>query len=96
MTDNEQHTIRRTIHFSGTVQGVGFRYTARNLAANLEITGFVRNLRDGRVEVVVEGTPEEVARFEQELEDHLGEYISEASAVTEPSTGEFASFDISF
>ena len=41
--------------FSGTVHGVGFRYTAERLARRFPVTGYVRNLADGRVEVVAEG-----------------------------------------
>ena len=96
MTEKERHTIRRTLHFSGTVQGVGFRYTARHIASRFEITGFVRNLSDGRVELVVEGEPEEVNRFEEHLGDHLASCIVDTAAATGPATGEFPSFDISF
>jgi len=46
---------RRTIHFSGRVQGVGFRYTARSVALQYDVHGYIRNLADGRVEVVAEG-----------------------------------------
>ena len=48
---------RRHCYFSGRVQGVGFRYTSRNIAINYDVTGFVRNLPDGRVELVAEGPP---------------------------------------
>ena len=49
---------RAHIFFSGTVQGVGFRYTTRHIAADLNLKGWVRNLPDGRVEMVVEGAKE--------------------------------------
>ncbi len=55
--------IRRTVFFSGHVQGVGFRYTARHVAGGFDVTGYVKNLADGRVEAVVEGEPEEVAAY---------------------------------
>ena len=41
--------------FSGTVQGVGFRFTAERVARHFAVTGYVRNLADGRVELVAEG-----------------------------------------
>ena len=47
--------IARHIVFSGRVQGVGFRFTAHRIALRYELTGFVRNLPDGTVEVVAEG-----------------------------------------
>ena len=47
--------VRRHIYFSGEVQGVGFRYSASRLARPLGLTGWVRNLWDGRVEMEVQG-----------------------------------------
>ena len=54
---------RREVYFSGGVQGVGFRYTTERLAARFDVRGFVQNLGDGRVLLVVEGRPEEIDRF---------------------------------
>jgi acylphosphatase len=53
---------------SGAVQGVGFRYFTQNAAAELHLTGYVRNLRDGRVEVFAIGTPPQLAQFRSILE----------------------------
>jgi acylphosphatase len=53
---------------SGAVQGVGFRYFAQNAAENLQLAGFVRNLRDGRVEVFAVGTPQQLVQFRALLE----------------------------
>jgi acylphosphatase len=52
----------RRVHVivSGSVQGVGYRYTARMIADEIGVTGWVRNRRDGSVEAEVEGTPEQV------------------------------------
>lgn len=55
--------VRRRFRFSGLVQGVGFRYEARLLAGQLELTGWVRNLPDGAVAVEAEGPRERVAEF---------------------------------
>jgi acylphosphatase len=52
------------IFYSGCVQGVGFRYTAKTVAAGFEVTGVVRNLPDGRVELIAEGHREELAAFQ--------------------------------
>lgn len=54
---------RMEILYSGRVQGVGFRYTTKSAAAGFEITGTVRNLPDGRVELIAEGTREELEAF---------------------------------
>ena len=50
---------RARVYYSGRVQGIGFRYTAREVACGYEVTGFVRNLPDGRVEMAAEGDEEE-------------------------------------
>ena len=49
--------------YEGRVQGVGFRYTVKNLAREFEVSGTVANLPDGRVELVASGDPEEVDAF---------------------------------
>jgi len=53
---------------SGMVQGVGFRYFTQDVAEKLRISGFVRNLRDGRVEVFAMGAPQQHAEFRAMLE----------------------------
>lgn len=55
--------VRRRLLISGKVQGVGFRAAAAAEAYRLGLTGWVRNLRDGRVECAVQGPEETVARF---------------------------------
>lgn len=52
---------------TGRVQGVGFRYFARRVATRLGISGWVRNLPDGAVEAVADGSPDALARFQEEL-----------------------------
>ena len=96
MTQMLPEVIRRTVYFSGTVQGVGFRFTTRHIASRYQVTGLVRNLRDGRVELVAEGDRTEVERFEEALRDTMRSYISDTAAETAPATGEFATFDIAF
>lgn len=62
-------------HFTGHVQGVGFRYATRQVASGFEVTGYVKNLADGRVEVEVEGAEGECRRFLREVESELDSYI---------------------
>ena len=60
--------IARKFLVSGDVQGVGFRFFAQRAAARHQVTGYVRNLADGRVEALAEGSPESVEAFRHELE----------------------------
>jgi acylphosphatase len=88
--------IRRTVHYSGHVQGVGFRYTTNRIAAKLKVTGFVRNLPDGRVELVTEGDKAEVDRFTAAIAQRLRENIEHADMTDRPAAGGFNSFDIAY
>jgi acylphosphatase len=58
------------------------------------VTGFVRNLDDGRVQLVAEGQPEELDRFLAAIAERLGDYIRQAVVAKSPATGERASFEI--
>lgn len=85
---------RRTYVFSGHVQGVGFRYTARHCAARREVTGYVRNLPDGRVELVVEGPDAEMDAVVEALTAEMGRNISRTTCDTSRATGEFHGFGV--
>lgn len=89
-----QQPERREIAFSGRVQGVGFRYTAREIAARFDVQGFVQNLADGRVLLVVEGPGDQVQRFVDEVAAELARYIVAARSTTCQPTGEFTNFEI--
>ena len=65
--------VRKHILFSGRVQGVGFRYTACYLARPLGLTGWVKNLWDGDVEMEVQGEPEAIERLIHGL--NVGRFI---------------------
>jgi acylphosphatase len=85
---------RRTYHFSGHVQGVGFRYTTEDIAARFNVKGYVRNLPDGRVELVMEGPPEEMDGVLESLRERLDRFIRKIDLNTAPATGEFREFEI--
>ena len=71
------------------MQGVGFRYTAVRLARRFAVGGWVRNLDDGRVELVAEGEPAVVQSFLQAIRDSgLGEFIHEAREQWSAERGE--------
>lgn len=75
---------RRRVVYSGRVQGVGFRATCRWIARGYDIVGYVRNLPDGRVELVAEGDPLEITRFQEAVQAELGGFIRGLHAETQP------------
>ncbi len=85
---------RHEIWYRGHVQGVGFRYTSVTIARQFAVTGFVQNLSDGRVHLVVEGEPEEVGRFLGEIQLRLGDHIRDTKEDRRPATGQFTRFEI--
>jgi acylphosphatase len=85
---------RRTIHFAGHVQGVGFRYTAASIAQGHAVKGFVQNLPDGRVLLVAEGTPATVDAYLAELQSRMEGHIGRMTAEITSPTDEFDRFDI--
>ncbi len=67
--------VRAHILFSGTVQGVGFRYTCLSFANQLSLTGWVKNLSDGSVQAVVEGPREKIEELISRLKGQFGTFI---------------------
>lgn len=87
--------VRIEAYFAGRVQGVGFRFTSVAIAERFpEIAGFVRNLADGRVEVVAEGSEEQVGAFIAAVGDAMAPYIRRVDKKQLPATGEFSEFII--
>lgn len=83
------------IFYSGRVQGIGFRYTARTVAAGFEITGTVRNLPDGRVELVAEGDDAELDAFRAAMRGAvLAGFIRDESVEWGDAQNEFHGFEI--
>jgi acylphosphatase len=86
---------RVQIFYSGSVQGVGFRYTVKSVASGFEVTGMVRNLPDGRVELIAEGVKDELEAFRQGIrEAGLEHFIRKEEANWSESTSEFRGFEI--
>lgn len=85
---------QREVYYRGTVQGVGFRYTTLHIASHHDVTGYVRNLPDGRVLVVAEGVPQELDRFFGAIRHRMGQYIRDAAETVRPASGQFGHFDI--
>ena len=88
---------RLQVYFQGRVQGVGFRYTVQHIARSYKVTGFVRNLHDGRVELVAEGEESELERFLNEIcTGYLKEYIYDCNQTWTDAAEAFISFSIKF
>lgn len=85
----EMHT-----HFSGNVQGVGFRYTACNIAKQLGLNGSVRNLPDGSVEVYAHGERQKLDQFIHHLKDEFSENIRKVSTEYNKPSHSFTDFQI--
>jgi len=84
----------RTVHFRGHVQGVGFRYSVQHIAEPFAVTGYVQNLADGRVRMVVEGTADDLDNLLAEVELRLQRHIQDIDLTTSDATGEFDGFQI--
>ena len=88
---------RRRLHvfYSGHVQGVGFRYTVKSVAAGFDVLGTVRNLPDGRVELVVEGEVPELKAFQQAIrEEGLASLIRNEQIEWSDAQGGLRGFEI--
>jgi acylphosphatase len=86
--------IRKSIYYSGHVQGVGFRFTAQRAAMGHPVSGYVRNLSDGRVELVLEGDDSEIEKVLAGIDEQMGRYIKDVKISQSPATGEFGQFSI--
>ena len=89
---HEQH--RRECRFRGRVQGVGFRYIVQNLAMQYNVLGYVRNLPDGRVELVMEGPDQEMDGLLEDVNRKMNEFIKGLDQTVASPTGEFDQFAI--
>jgi acylphosphatase len=81
--------IRYTVHYSGRVQGVGFRFTTRTLAAPFAVAGYVENLPDRRVRLVIEGEAEQLDALLKSIADRMVDYIRDVEVHRSPATLEF-------
>ncbi len=87
--------VRLQVWYSGSVQGVGFRYTVKSLVPGYEVTGTIRDLADGRVELIGEGSKAELEAFRQAVRDSgLGRRIQREQASWSEASGEYCGFEI--
>lgn len=76
--------IARRVIFRGCVQGVGFRYTTRRIASRHDVTGYVKNLRDGTVELVAQGSSAVVDQFIADIEREMAGYVTDRTVAELP------------
>ena len=88
--------MNRRVHatYEGRVQGVGFRFSAERAAAAFGLSGWVKNLRDGRVELVCEGNEADLKGFFEKMHSIFKTYIRNSGLEWGEATGEFDGFDI--
>lgn len=83
-----------TVFFSGRVQGVGFRYTTLQIAKEFEVTGYVTNLLDGRVQVETQGPEHQVKAFVSAIEERMHGYIRKVERKYLPPDSQLSGFTI--
>lgn len=88
--------IAKHIIFVGRVQGVGFRFTALDIARRYELNGFVRNLFDSTVEMVAQGKPQDVSDCIRDINESFAGYIRDTKIKEIPVNPEYKEFKITF
>ena len=81
--------LRYTVHYTGRVQGVGFRFTAKQLASQFTIAGTVENLPDRRVRLIIEGEPAQLDGLLKAIADRMGDYIHDVKVDQSPALQQF-------
>ena len=86
--------LHATVHFTGHVQGVGFRYTTLQVAKEFEVAGYVQNLPDGRVLLEVEGHARAVDEFVTAVAERMHGYVRKIERVQQKRPPAFQGFEI--
>ncbi|MFA6216348.1 MAG: acylphosphatase [Candidatus Omnitrophota bacterium] len=90
--------MEKQIHvlYTGKVQGVGFRFTSESIARSLQVSGWVKNLSNGQVEVVAEAEEELLKDFLARINQVFARYIRDTQVDWQDATGEFDTFEIGY
>ncbi len=91
MGETAKHII-----FNGRVQGVGFRFTAHNIASRYRLVGWVRNLSDGTVEMVAQGNADDVSDCIRDISEFFSGYVRDSKIEEVPVDPQHTSFKITF
>ena len=84
------------VYYSGQVQGIGFRYTVERMATKLGVAGWVKNLSDGRVELVAEANEDTLNDLLSQFSNVFSRYIQDTQVNWRPATGELKVFGVRF
>ena len=97
MANNLDAEKRVTVRYDGRVQGIGFRFTAMQIAEGFPVTGYVQNMPDGSVKMVAEGTEKDLLQIIRRIkESHLGRYITGERFAWSDALQEFSSFTVRY
>ena len=88
--------IAKQVIFKGRVQGVGFRYTTQRAASRCDLTGYVRNLSDGTVEALFQGTAAAINACLNDIEDYFSGYLRETNITEKPVNPRYHDFRITY
>lgn len=88
--------MAKVVYYSGTVQGVGFRATVAHLARGRPIRGWVRNLPDGRVELLADGRDSDISEFLAAIRERMADYITREDITERASDPNLHGFRITY
>jgi len=90
--------VRKQVHvyYTGRVQGVGFRFTTQDLAKDLKVSGWVKNLRDGRVELMAEAGEDTLKDFLSRIYQYFSSYIQDVDINWQEAGEDFKDFQLRF
>ena len=89
-------TAAKNVIFSGTVQGIGFRFTVSRIATRYDLAGYVKNLPDGSVEMLVQGENSEIECLVEDVKDSFKGYIRGCKINPVPFNPGLVEFEIAF
>ena len=92
----ETDCFRLGVKFFGRVQGVGFRWNVKDVSSGYSVTGYVKNLSDGSVEMLAEGEEEEILSFLVAVEERMLGYVTESSQIAREGERQFSDFKITY